>query len=176
METFARFAHITSLGIWTGATLFLFVLAPAVFAALPKSTAGEAMNAIFPRFYAVCSVCAALALATAFLLPERTATRLGFLVATAGLLIVAAYVLGPQATGLRLAVLEAEAAESSGRPAPELKELRSRFGKLHGAIMAVDLAMLVGSFGLLWVSLAPLSPMSPKMIAALHERVESPAR
>lgn len=156
-----RFLHLASLGLWLGATLFLFVFAPGVFAALPRQQAGEAMNAIFPRYDALCQVLAALTFGTLFLLPERSVTRFVLLGAMLALLLAATQLVAPAIVSLRGQMASVHAAEAGGGTVPaELVEAKARWGKLHGASMALNLAMFLTGLVLLWVSLAPLGPVA----------------
>ncbi len=140
--------------------VFLFVMAPGIFKALPRQAAGDAMNAIFPRFYGLAYGCGFLALATLALLPERTTLRLGLVAGMLALLFLAGQVMGSQATELRLELrrVEAAAGEAAAADSEELRSLKARFGKLHGMIMVVDLTVLVLGFILLWLSFASLTP------------------
>ncbi len=155
-----RFLHLASLGFWLGSTLFLFVFAPGVFAALPRQQAGDAMNAIFPRYDALCQVLAAMSLATLLVLPERTETRLVLLGVMLALLLVATQGVAPALATLRGQMASVHAAEAGGGALPaELAAVKARWGQLHGVSMALNLGVFLVGLALFWVSIAPLGPL-----------------
>ncbi len=161
MIAFVRFVHLTSIAFWAGATTFLFVLAPGVFAALPKPVAGDAMNAIFPRFYALSLLCAALAACTLPLLPERSTARGALLTAAIALLVLAGPVLGARAAAVREKRAQAEAAVAAGAASGEFEALKKEFGMLHGVVTLLDLTMLGACLAMLWLGISALAPPGP---------------
>ena len=58
MTALLRFVHLLALGLWIGSIVFFsLVTAPGLFGALPRDQAGQAVSAIFPRYYAFGAAC-----------------------------------------------------------------------------------------------------------------------
>jgi uncharacterized membrane protein len=70
-----RFLHLLALGLWVGEIAFFsFVVAPAIFASVGPERAGEVVSAIFPRYYALGTAAAAVALGSSLLLARWSTT------------------------------------------------------------------------------------------------------
>ena len=72
MTALLRFVHLLALGLWIGSIVFFsLVTAPGLFGALPRDQAGQAVSAIFPRYYAFGAACGLTALLSGLLLGAR---------------------------------------------------------------------------------------------------------
>jgi len=141
-----RFLHLLALGVWVGKIAFFsFVVAPAIFSTLGPERAGEVVSGIFPRYYAVGTAAAAVAVATSLLLARRAAFPgwwRGVAVSVAlGLaaMLWAATVVHPRAQRLRV-TLQASGQAPSGNDA---------FRRAHrDAVVLNAAALLAGLVGL----------------------------
>jgi len=114
-----RFLHLLTLGIWVGEIAFFsFVAAPAIFTTLGPERAGVVVSAIFPRYYALGTAAAVVALASSLLL-ARHADRPGWWTGAAGCVALglgamlwAATVVHPRAQRLRVTLQAAGRAPS----------------------------------------------------------------
>lgn len=140
-----RFLFLLALGCWLGAIVFFsFVVAPSLFGTLDPQTAGMAVSAIFPQYYALGMAAASLALAGALVLWRRGAAR-GRWRAAAGALAVglvatawAGGVVQPRAQRLRVA------AHAAGRMAGEDPAFRDAHRRAIVLNAAALVAALVG--------------------------------
>jgi hypothetical protein len=128
-----------ALVVWVGAVVFLSaVVAPTVFTALPRETAGQVMSALFPPYYAVGAGAGVLAVGAAVVLWRRTARPAWALVAAAVGLMLAATLVGgwvvqPRAAALRPAL----------RAEPVAAETRVEFDRLHRLAVVLNAAVLL---------------------------------
>ncbi len=78
-----KFLYLLAIVVWVGMLVFFsFIVAPAIFATLPKSTAGEVVGAIFPRYWLigyVCGTVSVISLAVIFI-AERSSSYVHFIV------------------------------------------------------------------------------------------------
>jgi uncharacterized membrane protein len=141
-----RFLHLLALGLWVGEIAFFsFIAAPAIFAALGPERAGPVVSAMFPRYYALGTAAAVVALASSLLL-ARHADRPGWWTAAAGCVALglaatlwAGTVVHPRAQRLRIA------SQSAGRPPSE----DDAFRRAHrDAVLLNAAALLAGLAGL----------------------------
>ena len=66
-----RFLHLLALGLWVGEIAFFsFVVAPVIFASVPER-AGDVVGGIFPRYYALGTAAATVALVSSLILVRR---------------------------------------------------------------------------------------------------------
>jgi uncharacterized membrane protein len=127
-----RIVHLLALGLWVGSVVFFsFIVAPTLFGTLGRETAGRAVSAIFPRYYAFGGICGAVTLLSGLLLGATHAAWGRILVieillvaAMTGIVVYSGGVLLPQA---------ARARATLGEPpgTPEHDEARARFDALH---------------------------------------------
>jgi uncharacterized membrane protein len=140
--------HLLALGIWLGTVVcFSFVVAPALFGALPVAQAGTAVSLIFPGYYTLGYAAGAVLLMTAALLRRWTRPAGGAWLAAAwiaGLALAASLYAGlvvqPDAAALRPQLHHA------GAPAAvraEFDALHDRAVQLNGAVLLAQL-LLVG--------------------------------
>jgi hypothetical protein len=152
----AKVTFWLALGLWVGAVVFVsFVVAPAVFAALPSETAGMVMGRIFPLYYAFTAACGCVGLAAALALWRRSQGARAWR-ATVVMVVVmlaattyAGSVVNPRARELRSLLHQ-----SSGDPT-----VRAEFDRLHRR--AVQLNGLVLLLGLVAVGVAAISLRLP---------------
>lgn len=153
-----RIARILALGVGVGSMVFLsFVVAPALFGALPRDMAGRATAAIFPRYHLVVGVAAATALVAAL---TQAALRRGggdrrLLAET---FLIAAMLAGVAWGGLVVLPRSAAARAILADPArsTEHEDARARFARLHGRSVALNVAALAAGAVALAVAAAPL--------------------
>lgn len=145
MRTIATIVLTLALGLWVGALVFVsFVVAPAVFGAVPSETAGTVMGAIFPRYYAFTIAVGIVALLAA--VPLRSAAHGSRWTATVGMMVVmlaatvyAGTVVSPRARALRPA-LHHEPVDAAVRA--EFDALHRRAVQLNGLVLLLGLGAL----------------------------------
>jgi hypothetical protein len=145
-----------ALGLWAGAIVFVsFVVAPAVFRAVPSETAGVVMGQIFPLYYGFSVAVGVVALGSSLLLWRRSGGA-GAWTAIVVMLVVmlaattyAGAIVSPQARALR-AVLHQE---------PINPKIRAEFDTLHRR--AVQLNAIVLLLGLTTITVAALTVRFP---------------
>jgi hypothetical protein len=143
----AKVLYHLALGLWVGAVVVVsFVVAPAVFRAVPSETAGTVMGQVFPLYYAFTSGAGVVALLSAWWLRGRT-NGVGVSTAVVAKLAVmlaatvyAGTVVNPRARALRPA-LHAEAVDPAVRA--EFDALHRRAVQLNGLVLLLGLATVV---------------------------------
>lgn len=139
-------AQVMALAVWVGSVVFFsFVTAPSLFAVLPRDMAGRATAAIFPRYYALATAAAVVAVAGALVLGRRAAhpglwrAALAALVLGLAATVWAGRVVQPRAAALRHAM----------HAAPADDPVRAEFARLHRlAVMLNGGALVAGLAGL----------------------------
>jgi uncharacterized protein DUF4149 len=141
------FVHLLALAFWLGEiAAFSFVVAPALFTALGPATAGEAVAAIFPRYYALGAGAAAVALLGALLLARAAASpgwwTAGAMSVALGLAatVWAAAIVHPRAEQLRVAL------HAAGRVPAESADFRHAH-RLAVALNGVALVAAIAGLG-----------------------------
>lgn len=144
-----RFVYFVALAVWVGEIVFFsFVVAPALFGVLGAERSAPVLAAIFPRYYAIGAVAAALALGAAVVLQRHgrgwwfaavVAVAIG-LVATAW----AGAVVHPRAQRLRIAA-EAAARAPADDPA---------FQDAHRTAVVLNVVALLAGLTALGASVA----------------------
>jgi uncharacterized membrane protein len=143
----AKALHHLALALWVGAVVVVsFVVAPAVFRALPSETAGAVMGQVFPLYYAFTSGAGVVALVSAWWLRRRT-NGIGVSTAVVAMLAVmlaatvyAGTVVSPRARALRPA-LHVEEVDPAVRA--EFDALHRRAVQLNGLVLLLGLATIV---------------------------------
>ena len=157
MITALRIAQVTALGIGVGSIVLLsFVVAPALFGALPRDMAGRAVATIFPRYHVVVAFAAATALVAA--LAQGVLRRGGFdRRPLAELLLIAAMLLPVAWGGLVVLPRAAAARAVLADPArsAEHADAQALFVRLHRRSVALNGAALVAGTLALAVAAAP---------------------
>ena len=142
-----RFVYFVALAVWLGEIVFFsFVVAPALFGVLGAEGAAPVLATIFPRYYAIGTVAAALALGAAVVLQRYV--RGWWLAAIVALAVGlgatgwAGAVVHPRAQGLRLA---AEAARRAPADDPAFQNAHRRAVVLNVVALLAGLAALGAS-------------------------------
>lgn len=136
LQTLLWLALIT----WLGEVVFLsFVVAPTIFRALPRESAGEVLGALFPAYYAIGAAAGAVGLVATMLLRRHGEgrawwTALALMIATMlAATLYAGVVVQPRAGMLRPALHLPTVAP----------EVRREFDRLHGEAVALNGAVLL---------------------------------
>jgi hypothetical protein len=137
-----RFLHLLALGLWVGEIgFFSFVVAPVLFSVLPPERAGEVVSGIFPRYYALGTAYAVVALVTSLAIARHAAppgwwTGIAACIAL-GLVATlwAANVVQPRAQRLRVML------QAAGRPPAE----DDAFRRAHREAVVLNAAALLAA-------------------------------
>ena len=144
-----NFFYIFGLVCWIGSIIFFsFFAAPEIFKLLDREKAGEVVGVIFPRYYLLGYVCAALTLPS---LLSSTDNLLGvkqtlLFVMTVGWLYACLFV-SPKARDLKAKIKFVSSME-------EHEPLEAQFKKMHSLVVKLNGAVLLAGLGLLWFSTA----------------------
>ena len=156
MLALAKILFQLALGLWVGAIVFVsFVVAPAVFRALPSETAGLVMGQIFSLYYGFTAAVGIVALGSALLLRWKVGGTGAWKVVVAMLVVMlaattyAGAVVNPQARALRPALHQE----------PVDPEIRTHFDRLHHR--AVQLNGLVLLLGFATIAVAAVNARLP---------------
>ncbi len=150
MTTTLRFVHLLAVAIWFGSVVFFsFVTAPALFAALPREMAGRATTAIFPRYYFLGGVCAAVAILSAILLGWRVGSwgrglilEIILLLVMGGLTLAAGQIILPEADSIRRSLPAFEGTPAYDAAKTRFRLLHHRSVLLNGAVLLLGLGVL----------------------------------
>lgn len=136
---FASLLHLCSYGIWLGANVWTtFVAGITMYKNLPKQTFGKLQAKLFPKYFQMGAACSAALVLTSMRLGLPIAPALISLVGTLSNL----FYLEPEATKV---MFERYDREDKGIKEPAVdKDLKARFGKLHGLSSLANLLTLVG--------------------------------
>lgn len=147
MRTFAQATFHLALSLWVGTLVAVsFLVAPAVFRAVPSETAGTVMGQVFPLYYAFTFGVGVVAAGAGAYLWRRAVrariwrmivpTLLGMLVATS----YAGFVVSPRARELR-PLLHRDPVDPAVRV--EFDALHRRAVQLNGLVLLLGLATVV---------------------------------
>ncbi len=149
MRGLAKVVFQLALALWLGALVTVsFLVAPAVFRALPSETAGTVMGQVFPLYYAFTAVTGVLALAAGvWLWRAAVGTRtwrivLPMLVVMLAATAYAGGVVSPRARELRPA-LHREPVDPAIRS--EFDGLHRRAVQLNGLVLVLGFATVIAS-------------------------------
>lgn len=149
MLTVAKVIFQLALGLWVGAIVVVsFLVAPAVFGAVPSETAGTVMGRVFPAYYAFTAGGGVVALLAALWIRRRThgvgvsTTVMAMLAVMLGATIYAGAVVSPRARVLRPA-LHVEPIDPAVRA--EFDELHRRAVQLNGLVLLLGLAVVMAT-------------------------------
>jgi hypothetical protein len=149
-----RFLVLAALVAWLGTiTFFSFVAAPAIFATLPVTTAGEVVGAMFPVYYRLGLIAGAVLICSSLALGLRAERRARWLTIAglAGAMFVmtlyAAVWIQPRAAALRPAL------HAPGGPAAGERE---EFDRLHGWAVSLNGGTLILGLGILGMTAGAL--------------------
>ena len=159
MTALLRFVHLLALGLWIGSIVFFsLVTAPGLFGALPRDQAGQAVSAIFPRYYAFGAACGLTALLSGLLLGARRVSwgrllmiELALLALMTGIVLYSGRVVLPRASEARAALAEA-------REEPALESAQARFDALHRRSVLLNGTVLLLGLVAFAVAAAQRSP------------------
>ena len=141
---------LLAVAVWVGAVVLLsFVVAPGVFAALPRPQAGDLMNALFPAYYRLGALCGGVALVTGALqayIGKRWGTLRFWLT---GVMVVstlyAGFVVTPHAQAVRVQL-------AAGDRQADRAQLQKTFHRDHQlAVFANGVALFSGA-AVLWLT------------------------
>ncbi len=138
--------HVLALAVWLGSVAgFSFVVAPAIFGALPVEQAGAIVARIFPGYYVLGYAAGAVLVGSAVLLRRWTRPGGGVWIAAAGIaaaaLLVSLYagvIVQPRASALRPQLYQPDAPAS----------VRAEFDALHASAMRLNIAVFLAQLGL----------------------------
>lgn len=138
--------HVVALGIWLGGVVTVsFVVAPALFGALPAPQAGDVVARLFPGYYALGYGAGAVVVVSAAVLRRWARPAGGLWLAVTALAAVAlamwlyaGLVVHPRASALRA---EARAAGAPPAVRTEFDTLHARAVTLNGAVLVAQLAL-----------------------------------
>ena len=144
-----NFFYIFGLVCWIGSIIFFsFFAAPEIFKLLDREKAGELVGVIFPKYYLLGYICAAL------VLPALLTSAGEFLKTKQILLFImiigwlyAGLFISPKARDLKAKIKFASARE-------EQKPLEVQFKKMHSLAVKLNGTVLLAGLGLLWFSAA----------------------
>ena len=144
-----HFIYIFGLVCWIGSIIFFsFFAAPIIFKLLDREKAGEVVGVIFPRYYLLGYVCAALTLPSLLSSADNLlgVKQILLFVMTVGWLYAGLFV-SPKARDLKAKIKFASSTE-------EHEPLEAQFKKMHSLAVKLNGAVLLAGLGLLWFSTA----------------------
>ena len=147
LMNFVHFVYILSLVCWVGSIIFFsFFTAPVIFKLLDREKAGEVVGIIFPRYYFLGYVCAALTLFSLLISAQSFfgAKQILLAIMIAGW-FYAGLVVSPKSRNLKALRQSASSAEEK-----ELFEVK--FKKAHSLAVKLNGTVLLAGLGLLWLS------------------------
>jgi putative copper export protein len=157
MTALLRFVHLLALGLWVGSVVFFsFVVAPALFGALPRDLAGRAVSAIFPRYYAFGGACGLVAILSGLLIGARQVSWGRLLVVETVLLVVMTGLVAYSGCVVLPRAAHARALLAGPEGAPGFAEAETRFASLHRLSVLLNGAVLL--LGLAAFALAAVQP------------------
>ena len=144
-----HFIYIFGLVCWIGSIIFFsFFAAPIIFKLLDREKAGEVVGVIFPRYYLLGYVCAALTLTSLLVSAENLlgTKQVLLFIMTVGWLYAGLFV-SPKARDLKAKIKFASSTE-------KYEPLEARFKKTHSLAVKLNGMVLLVGLGLLWFSTA----------------------
>jgi uncharacterized membrane protein len=151
MSFLVQWFYLLALAVWVGGIVFYsFFTTPAVFAHLPRETAGELLAALFPRYYLLGYVCGGILLFTtlleAILVRHLPWIRLLLVLIMLGSSAYAGAVVRPEVHALKVQMKTVEEGTELG------KSLQGRFDRLHRLAVILNLVVLGGGLFLLGIA------------------------
>ncbi|OGR07762.1 MAG: hypothetical protein A2511_03450 [Deltaproteobacteria bacterium RIFOXYD12_FULL_50_9] len=132
-----------AISCWVGgATLFTFILTPAIFKSFNRDMAGGIVGALFPGYFKWGLACGVIGLIALFFSVDkhRTITAI-IIVAMLAITSVQAFVIEPKAAALKKEI-------PSFETTPTDHPLRVKFRKLHGVSAVGNLVIIGGGIAL----------------------------
>jgi hypothetical protein len=149
MQTVIKLVYLVALVVWVGQVItFSFLVAPALFAALPTASAGDAVGAIFPWYYGVSYVCGIILLGICGVLHRHAGRERWWKINAAlfALMLLATCYAGlvvyPRTVELRPQI--------RAENAPD--EARREFGRLHAIAVGLNGVVFVCGLGAVLVT------------------------
>lgn len=144
---------VIAVAVWVGAIVLLsFVVAPGIFAALPRPQAGDLMNQLFPAYYRVGVLCSLVALITggvqAYLGRRWGTVRFWLTGVMAISTLYAGFVVTPHAQAIRAQLM------AGGDHPPQMEsrvKLQEAFRLDHQRAVAANGVALISGLGVLWM-------------------------
>jgi len=152
LANLVHFIYILSLVCWVGSIVFFsFFTAPVIFKLLDREKAGEVVGIIFPRYYFLGYVCAALALSSLLTSAQNFfgAKQILLFIMVVGWLY-AGLVISPKSRNLKTLRKSASSTGEQGLLEAQFKNVHSLAVKLNGIV-------LLAGLGLLWFSAVGLT-------------------
>lgn len=149
--SFVHFIYIFSLVCWIGGIIFFsFFTAPVIFRLLDREKAGELVGVIFPRYYFLGYIYAALSLFS-LLISSRSlfGEKLILLCVMIAGWLYAGLIVSPRSRNLKTLRQLTDSIEEKERLEVQFKKVHSLAVKLNGTVLLVGL-------GLLWFSVEGL--------------------
>lgn len=150
MAVAIKFLHLLSIVIWVGSVIFFsLIAAPAIFRAVDRKTAGDVVALIFPQYYLLGYVCAAVSILTLAWLAARAGwgfhakAGLAALILMGALTVVSGVFVAPKVNKVKY---EMRAETDSAK----LETMRAAFGKWHGVSMALNAGALLAGLALVY--------------------------
>lgn len=149
LPTLAKVVFQLALSLWLGALVTVsFLVAPAVFQAVPSETAGTVMGQVFPRYYGFTTAMGVVGLVVAVWMWRRSegARLWRVVVPVLGVMLAATVyagvVVSPRARALR-PLLHQDGVDPTVRA--EFDALHRRAVQLNGLVLLLGLATVVGT-------------------------------
>lgn len=140
MQSILKLVYLAAILVWVGGVIcFSLLVAPALFAALPPTAAGDAVGAIFPWYYGASYICGLVLLSVSALLHAQAGEQTWWRINTAlfAVMLLATFYAGlvvyPRTVELRPQIRAVE-------PPPAL---RAEFGRLHGIAVGLNMVVLL---------------------------------
>ena len=143
----STFLYRLAIACWVGgASLFTFVLTPAIFKSYNRDVAGGIVGVLFPGYFKWGLVCGAIALATIFMSATVKHKTVAAVIITVMLVItsVQAFVIEPKAAALKKEI-------PSFETTPKDDPFRAQFRKLHGVSAVSNLVVIGGGIALIFL-------------------------
>ena len=142
-----HFIYILGLVCWVGSIIFFsFFAAPAIFKVLDREKAGELVGVIFPKYYLLGYVCAAVTLPSLLIGTKNLlgAKQVLIFVMIVGWLCAGLFI-SPKARDLKIKIKFTRSKE-------EQEPLEAKFKKLHSLAVKLNGVVLLAGLGLFWLS------------------------
>ena len=142
-----HFVYVFSLVCWIGSIIFFsFFTAPVIFKLLDREKAGEVVGIIFPRYYFLGYVCAALSLSSLLISNHHFfAAKPMLLCGMTAVWFYAGLVVSPKSINLK-------ALRQTIGSVEEKELLEAQFKKVHSLAVKLNGTVLLAGLGLLWFS------------------------
>lgn len=143
-----KYLHLLALALWLGGMVFFsFAAAPSIFKTLDRQTAGIVVGDIFPKYFLMGYISAAVLVGTLWYMGRGhlSAIRIPFAIAltAAALTFVSGLVVGAKAREIKAQMY---ATQDNGQK----EELRKAFGKIHAVSSVINLAIMLLLLAYLW--------------------------